>query len=193
MRISYTFLLLFIFINSFIFAGEQISTQSYLTLISGSFFAGLFLTFTPCVLPMVPILSSIIVGQGENISTRKAVMLSLSYIFGTAVTYAIMGALAGATGEHLQAYFQNVWAIGGMSIVFALMAFSMFGLFTIQLPSFIQSKLNKESSDIKGGSMPAVSAKLTQQKPERNKMTMIGTEAVDGVKNKLAFDLCYCE
>jgi len=156
MRISYRFLLLFIFINSLLFAGEQISTQSYLTLISGSFFAGLFLTFTPCVLPMVPILSSIIVGQGENISTRKAVMLSLSYIFGTAVTYAIMGALAGATGEQLQAYFQNVWAIGGMSIVFALMAFSMFGLFTIQLPSFIQSKLNKESSDIKGGSMPMV-------------------------------------
>lgn len=125
-------------------------------LIFGSFIAGLLLTFTPCVLPMVPIISGIIVGQGENLSTRKAVMLSVAYVLGTAFTYTAMGALAGATGEQLQSYFQNIWVIGGMSLVFVLMALSMFGLFTVQLPSFIQSKLNASSDGIKGGSLPMV-------------------------------------
>ncbi|CAA6816291.1 MAG: Cytochrome c-type biogenesis protein DsbD, protein-disulfide reductase (EC [uncultured Sulfurovum sp.] len=125
-------------------------------LIFGSFIAGLLLTFTPCVLPMVPIISGIIVGQGENLTTKKAVMLSLAYVLGTALTYTIMGALAGATGEQLQSYFQNVWVIGGMSLVFVFMALSMFGLFTVQLPSFIQSKLNSQSNGIKGGSLPMV-------------------------------------
>ena len=125
-------------------------------LIFGSFIAGLLLTFTPCVLPMVPILSGIIVGQGEQITTRKAVILSISYVLGTAFTYTLMGALAGATGEQLQSYFQNVWVIGGMSLVFVLMALSMFGLFTVQLPSFVQSRLNAQSDGIKGGSLPMV-------------------------------------
>jgi thiol:disulfide interchange protein DsbD len=125
-------------------------------LIFGSFVAGLLLTFTPCVLPMVPILSGIIVGQGEAMTTRKAVMLSLSYVLGTAFTYTLMGALAGATGEQLQSYFQNVWVIGGMSLIFVFMALSMFGFFTIQLPSFVQSKLNAQSDGIKGGSLPMV-------------------------------------
>ena len=125
-------------------------------LIFGSFIAGLLLTFTPCVLPMVPIISGIIVGQGENLTTKKAVMLSVAYVLGTALTYTMMGALAGATGEQLQSYFQNVWVIGGMSLVFVFMALSMFGLFNVQLPSFIQSKLNSQSDGMKGGSLPMV-------------------------------------
>jgi thiol:disulfide interchange protein DsbD len=125
-------------------------------LIFGSFIAGLLLTFTPCVLPMVPIISGIIVGQGENLTTKKAVMLSVAYVLGTAFTYTAMGALAGATGEQLQSYFQNIWVIGGMSLVFVFMALSMFGLFTVQLPSFIQSKLNAKSNGMKGGSLPIV-------------------------------------
>ena len=125
-------------------------------LIFGSFVAGIVLTFTPCVLPMIPILSGVIVGQGEDITTKKAVMLSFAYVLGTAFTYTIMGALAGATGEQLQAYFQNVWVIGGMSFVFVLMALSMFGLFNIQLPSSIQSKLSSKYEGIKGGSLPMV-------------------------------------
>jgi thiol:disulfide interchange protein DsbD len=83
-------------------------------------------------------------------------MLALSYVMGTAVTYAMMGALAGATGEQLQAYFQNIWAIGAMTLIFILMALSMFGLFTIQLPSFIQSRLNAESQSMKGGNIGMV-------------------------------------
>ena len=105
---------------------------------------------------MIPIVSSIIAGQGEEVTKTKAVMLAASYVLGTAVTYAIMGALAGATGDQLQSYFQNVWAIGAMTIVFVFMALSMFGLFIIQLPSFIQSRLNAESQGIKGGNMGMV-------------------------------------
>jgi len=119
----------------------------------GAFFSGILLTFTPCVLPMVPIVSSIIAGQGKEVTQRKAVMLSLSYVMGTALTYTLMGALAGATGEQLQSYFQNIWAISAMSLIFVVMALSMFGLFTIALPSFIQSKINASSQGIKGGNM----------------------------------------
>lgn len=142
--------------STLLFAGQLSASESTIGLMIGSFVAGLLLTFTPCVLPMIPILSSIIVGQGENISLHKSVMLSLSYVLGTSVTYALMGVLAGATGEQLQSYFQNTWAIGAMSIIFVLMALSMFGVFTIQLPSFIQSRLNKGSEGIKGGSLPMV-------------------------------------
>ena len=127
-----------------------------LTVLFSAFIAGLLLTFTPCVLPMIPILSSIIAGQGENISKTKGVVLALSYVMGTAVTYALMGALAGATGEQLQSYFQNVWFIGFMSLVFVGMALSMFGAYNIQMPSFIQSRLDKSSNGIKGGSISMV-------------------------------------
>jgi len=137
--------------STLLFAGDA-QSQSTMTIILGAFVSGVLLTFTPCVLPMVPIVSSIIAGQGEDVTKTKAVMLAAAYVFGTAVTYAIMGALAGATGEQLQSYFQNVWAIGAMTLVFVLMALSMFGLFTIQLPSFIQSRLNAESQGMKGGS-----------------------------------------
>jgi thiol:disulfide interchange protein DsbD len=131
-------------------------SEGTVSMLLGSFLAGILLTFTPCVLPMVPIVSSIIVGQGEKVTKTKGVMLSFSYVLGTAVTYAIMGVLAGATGEQLQSYFQNVWAIGAMSFIFVLMALSMFGLFTVQLPSFIQSRLNAESQGIKGGNLGMV-------------------------------------
>lgn len=145
----------FIIFSTFIFAGEG-AVQSTVSIIVGAFISGILLTFTPCVLPMVPIVSSIIAGQGADVTKTKAVMLSVSYVLGTTVTYAFMGALAGATGEQLQSYFQNVWAITAISLVFVLMALSMFGLFTIQLPSFIQSKLNTGAQGIKGGNMGMV-------------------------------------
>jgi len=149
-------LIMFLLGTSLLFATEQGATEGMLSLMLGSFVAGLLLTFTPCVLPMVPILSSIIVGQGKEVSMKRSVSLSVAYVLGTAFSYMIMGALAGATGEQLQSYFQNVWAIGTMSLIFALMALSMFGLFNLQLPSFIQSRLNKSSNNIKGGSLPMV-------------------------------------
>lgn len=137
-------------------ASLEMESQGIMSIMLGAFVAGILLTFTPCVLPMVPILSSIIAGQGQDVTKTKAVMLSLSYVLGTAVIYAIMGAVAGATGDQLQAYFQNIWAIGAISIVFVLMALSMFGLFTIELPSFIQSKINAQSHGVKGGNIGMV-------------------------------------
>ncbi|KYJ87695.1 protein-disulfide reductase DsbD family protein [Sulfurovum riftiae] len=133
-----------------------VAGQTTLALIAATFVAGLLLTFTPCVLPMIPIISSIIAGQGEHLTKVKAFWLSFSYVMGTAVTYALMGALAGATGEQLQSYFQNSWAIGAMSIVFVLMALPMFGVYTLQLPSSIQSRLNAQSQKIAGGSIVMV-------------------------------------
>ncbi len=146
----------FLLSSTSLFAGEIMFVQSTMHMMLGAFVAGILLTFTPCVLPMVPIVSSVIAGQGENITKTKAVILSVSYVLGTAVTYALMGALAGATGEQLQSYFQNIWAISAMSMVFVVMALSMFGLFTIELPSFIQSKLNAESQGLKGGKLGMV-------------------------------------
>lgn len=124
--------------------------------ILSAFVAGVGLTFTPCVLPMIPILSSIIVGQRENLNRVQVARLTIAYIMGTAVTYAAMGAIAGATGDQLQAYFQNVWAIGAMSTIFLLMALSMFGLFQVQLPASFQSKLSSLSQNLEGGSLSIV-------------------------------------
>lgn len=152
----YRFLGIFVLLSSVLLASVGSSESSTFGVMLGAFISGVLLTFTPCVLPMVPIVSSIIVGQGKEVSKSKAVMLATSYVLGTALTYTIMGALAGATGEQLQAYFQNIWAISAMSIVFVLMALSMFGLFTIQLPSWIQSRLNAQSQGMKGGNIAVV-------------------------------------
>ncbi|MBI3546333.1 MAG: protein-disulfide reductase DsbD [Gammaproteobacteria bacterium] len=118
-----------------------------------AFGTGLLLTFTPCVLPMIPILSSIIVGQGDvKITKLRGGMLSSVYVLGTAVTYTVAGVIAGATGEQLQAYFQNAWAIGIFSALFILLALSMFGFYELQMPSFIQSRLQTSTQSVKGGS-----------------------------------------
>ena len=121
-----------------------------------AFAAGIGLTFTPCVLPLVPILSSVIAGQGERVTKSKAALLAGVYVLGTAVTYAAIGAVAGATGDQLQAYFQNAWALGIMATMFFIMSLSMFGLYEIQIPSFIQSRMTEKSQGIKGGSLPMV-------------------------------------
>jgi len=148
----FTILLGILLLSSSLLADASVGT-GVLSISLGAFISGVLLTFTPCVLPMVPIVSSIIAGQGSELTQKKAVMLSVSYVMGTALTYALMGALAGATGEQLQSYFQNIWAITAMTFVFILMALSMFGLFTIALPSFIQTKLNASSQGIKGGNI----------------------------------------
>ncbi len=130
-------------------------SKSLWWILAGAFVAGIGLTFTPCVLPLIPILSSVIAGQGEQISKAKAAWLAAIYVLGTAVVYAVMGAVAGATGDQLQAYFQNIWAIGTMAVIFVLMALSMFGLFEIQMPSFISSRLQEKSQGL-GGSASMV-------------------------------------
>jgi len=131
----------------------KVEGESYLGLILAAFGAGLLLTFTPCVLPMVPILSGVIVRSGDQtLSTAQAGLMSYSYVLGTAVTYTAAGVLAGATGEQLQAYFQNPWAISVFAAILLLLALSMFGLYELQMPSFVQSKLHYHSHKIRGGS-----------------------------------------
>ncbi len=117
-----------------------------------SFFGfGLLLAFTPCCLPMIPILSGIIIGQGDKISTSRAFFLSLTYVFATALTYTVFGVLAGLFGHNLQAVFQNPWVIASFSAVFVLLSFSMFGFYQLQLPQAIQIKASSMSNQQKSG------------------------------------------
>ena len=120
------------------------------------FGAGLLLAFTPCVFPMIPILSGIIVGQGENITTRKAFYLSLVYVLAMALTYTIVGILVGLSGENIQAWFQNPWIIGSFAIIFVGLSFSMFGFYELQMPANIQSKLVNISNSQQGGNIIGV-------------------------------------
>ncbi|MEW5792398.1 MAG: protein-disulfide reductase DsbD [Pseudomonadota bacterium] len=114
------------------------------------FLAGLALALTPCVFPMIPILSAIIVGQGQSVSTGRAFGLSLAYVLGMALTYTVVGMIAGVTGAYLQAFFQNPWVLATFSLVFVLLALSMFGFYNLQMPAGIQAKL---SSAGKGGNL----------------------------------------
>lgn len=128
---------------------STLTPKTWVLAILAAFGTGLLLTFTPCVLPMVPILSSVIVGSATRRVTKlEGGLLSGAYVLGTAVTYTIAGVLAGASGEELQAYFQNIWAIGFLAIVFVALALSMFGLYELQVPAGLQSLLHKHSADI---------------------------------------------
>jgi len=125
--------------------------------IVGVFFvAGLLLSFTPCVLPMVPILSSIIVGEGQNVSRIRGFSLALSYSQGMAVVYTALGVAAGLLGEGLAAYLQNPWVLGTFGVVLVLFSLSMFGAYELQMPSFIQGRLTERSGQLKGGSLVGV-------------------------------------
>jgi thiol:disulfide interchange protein DsbD len=113
---------------------------------------GLLLAFTPCVFPMIPILSSIIVGQGDDISTSKAFTLSLTYVLAMAVTYTVAGVIVGLSGENIQVWFQNPWVLSVFAGIFVLLSLAMFGFYELQMPSGIQNKLNNISSGAKQGS-----------------------------------------
>ena len=132
----------------------QSLVQDSLIKIMLSFFGlGLLLAFTPCVFPMIPILSSIIVGGGERITTHRAFILSLSYILAMSVTYTAAGIMTGLLGENLQAMFQNPWIIGSFSGLFVILSLSMFGLFELQLPHALQHRLHQISHQQQGGSV----------------------------------------
>lgn len=108
---------------------------------------GLLLSLTPCVFPMIPILSSIIVGASktEKMTTSKGFLLSLVYVLSMSIAYTIAGVIAGILGANLQVAFQNPYVLIVFSFIFVLLAFSMFGYFEIKLPQVLQSKLNKKS------------------------------------------------
>ena len=115
------------------------------------FLAGLGLSLTPCVFPMIPILSGIIAGQGHKISRGRGLALSGAYVLGMALTYAAAGVAAGLTGTLLAAALQNPWVLGSFALVFVVLSFSMFGFYELQLPSALQSKLSDEAGHLQGG------------------------------------------
>jgi len=119
---------------------------------------GLLLAFTPCVFPMIPILSGIIAGQGPGITTRKAFTLSVVYVLAMAVTYTIVGVLAGVFGAslNLTAAFQNPWILSAFALLFVLLSLSMFGFYELQLPASWQSKLSEISNKQSGGDLSGV-------------------------------------
>ena len=129
----------------------------FLTLIA-FFLGGLLLSFTPCVFPMYPILTGIIVGQGDKLSTKRAFSLSFFYVQGMAITYTILGIVVALAGAQFQAMFQHPAVLIVLSVLFIFLALSMFGLFNLALPSSWQNKLNNISNNQKGGSYGGVIA-----------------------------------
>jgi thioredoxin:protein disulfide reductase len=115
------------------------------------FLAGLGLSLTPCVFPMIPILSGIIAGQGHKNSHARGFALALAYVLGMAVTYAAAGVAAGMTGTLISSALQNPWVLGSFALVFVVLSFSMFGFYELQLPTSLQSKLSEESGHLQGG------------------------------------------
>lgn len=121
------------------------------------FAAGVLLTFTPCVLPMIPILSGIIVGEGREASHKgRAFALSAAYVAGMAVTYTALGVAAGLAGSMFGGALQNPWVLGALAAIFVVLALSMFGLYDISLPAFLQGRATHASHKLSGGHLGAV-------------------------------------
>jgi thiol:disulfide interchange protein DsbD len=132
-------------------------SEGNVLLMAGAFFlAGLLLAFTPCVLPMVPIVAGIIAGQGANVTRARAFSLSLAYVLGMAATYTAAGVAFAAAGQQAQTLFQQPWIILLFSGLFVAMSMSMFGLFTVQMPSFVQTRLSAMSNQQRAGSYAGV-------------------------------------
>jgi len=132
----------------------QIITGSSIWAAAGLFFlAGLGLAFTPCVLPMVPILSGIIAGEGDNVSPMRGFTLALSYVMGMAIVYTAAGVAAAALGLQLQATFNQPWILILFAGLFVVLALGMFGAYELQMPSGIQNRLSGVSGNQKSGTM----------------------------------------
>ncbi len=129
---------------------------SFWLIVSFFFGAGLLLAFTPCMFPMVPILSGIIVGRGHHITHLHGFILSLAYVLGMAITYAAVGVAAGFSGTLLSNAMQTPLALGSFAVAFVLLALSMFGLYELQLPAALQSRLTTTSNKLHGGHLSGV-------------------------------------
>jgi len=126
-------------------------------LVLASFFGfGLLLAFTPCVLPMIPILSGIIVGEGRDAGKLRAFILSLAYVLGMALAYSVAGMTAAWSGILLSAALQNVWVLTGFALVFVALALAMFGLYELKLPSFLHHRLHAAHHKLEGGRIATV-------------------------------------
>ena len=144
--------------NSEELSAKELFKKGGLALFIGAFLAGLALSYTPCVYPMVPILSGIIIGQRKSPSTLKAVFMSLVFVLSMSLAYALIGATAGyfGAGVNIQAILQTPWVLVLFSLIFIFLAFSMFGYYDIQLPKTLQSKITQISNKQNGGSFIGV-------------------------------------
>ena len=126
-------------------------------LVMAMFFGfGLLLTFTPCVLPMIPILSGIIAGEGGGLSKSRAFILSSTYVLSMALTYALAGVGAAYAGSMLAAYLQSPWVLGAFALIFVALALSMFGVFELRLPGFVHQRLDAAQRGLRGGRIASV-------------------------------------
>lgn len=132
---------------------QSLQQDSLLMTLLSFFGFGLLLSFTPCIFPMIPILSGIIVGHGNRIGTARAFLLSLSYVIASAATYTVFGILAALFGNNLQTTFQQPWIIGLFSAIFVLLSLSMFGFYHLELPKSLQAKLHNSSEKHRDGSL----------------------------------------
>ncbi len=137
---------------------DSLKNDSLLWVLLAFFAGGLLLSFTPCVFPMYPILTGIIVGQGDKLTTKHAFGLSFAYVQGMAITYTLLGIVVALAGAQFQAMFQHPAVLISLSILFIFLALSMFGVFNLALPSSWQNKLNDISNKQKGGSYAGVVA-----------------------------------
>ena len=132
-------------------AANLLKSGKWWLIILGFFTAGLLLSFTPCVYPMYPILSSIIIGKNAHLTRLHAFNLSLAYTFGMCLTYTLIGIGAGLSGTLLSNTLQTPWALGFGALVFVMLALSMFGFYELKLPSNLENGLMSVSRRIKGG------------------------------------------
>ena len=132
---------------------QSLRHDSFLMTLVSFFGFGLLLSMTPCIFPMIPILSGIIVGHGNRISTSRAFFLSLSYVVASAFTYTVFGILAALFGSNLQTIFQQPWIVGLFSAIFVLLSLSMFGLYDLELPNSLKTKLHNSSVKHRDGSL----------------------------------------
>ena len=136
---------------------EQALASGNLPLMLAIFFgAGILLAFTPCVLPMIPILSGIIVGEGRAATKAHAFALSITYVLGMAATYTVIGVIAALSGTLLSAALQNPWVLGAFALIFVGLALSMFGFYDLQLPARFHARVTRASAKLKGGEIGAV-------------------------------------
>jgi thioredoxin:protein disulfide reductase len=131
---------------------------NFALVLAGFLLFGVLLTFTPCVLPMIPILSAIIAGEGQGLTKRRGLALSLTYVLGMALAYAGAGIAAAYSGSLLAAALQNAWVLGAFALVFVILALSMFGFYDLRLPGFLHSRLHSAQQRLRGGQIASVAA-----------------------------------
>jgi thioredoxin:protein disulfide reductase len=131
---------------------------NFVLVLAGFLVLGVLLTFTPCVLPMIPILSAIIAGEGKNLNKWRGLTLSATYVLGMALAYAVAGVAAAYSGSLLAAALQNAWILGAFAAVFVILALSMFGFYDLRLPGFVHHHLHSAHKRLRGGQVASVAA-----------------------------------